>query len=502
MSDKTGTTSRPNLVFIFADQMRGMDMGCAGNHQIHTPNLDRLAGEGIRFSNAVSCLASCTPHRACLISGRYPTTTGVLSNDVPLPIDGKGIGHALRAGGYKTGWVGKWHLFGPAGYRRTFMPPGEHRHGFDALWVGVNCTHDYLDGWYYLNDDPSPVRFYGYEPDIQTDISLQYISEHKNNPFSLFLSYGPPHDPYHTVPNRWKDMYDLEMLEFRPNVPRDIFNYPTCVPGCCKPVDTYLSPEEVVEWHKRYGFDKSIGRGSMPNTPDLIMLRDYYAAISALDHNVGRILDHLEQCGIADNTIVVFTSDHGDMLFSQGAFQKVHPWEESINVPFILRYPKEVPAGTTSRPFNTPDIMPTLMELLGLPVPDYCEGMNFAPLIRGEAQKTPDAAYIMCPWEWNLPAYRGIRTERYTYAESMAAPIILYDNQEDPCQLRNLIDDTHSSELLKNLKKQCHDLAENKNIPFESWSVISRRLDEVNRAWVERYGETIKPTAWDFMRRK
>lgn len=476
-------TDRPNLVFVFADQMRGMDVGCAGNSQVLTPNLDRLAASGFRFSNAVSCFPVCTPYRGCLISGRYPTTTGVLDNDVPLPIDGKGFGHALKAAGYRTGWVGKWHLLGPTAYRRSFIPAGEHRHGFDDLWAGLNCGHQYLDGFYYLNDDPNPVWFQGYEPEVQTEIGLDFISTHRDEPFALFLSWGPPHDPYHQIPERWQQLYDPAELRFRPNVPAGKLTMP-CLPGNCKPVDKDMTPAEVEAWFRRHP--------ALREEPDPVMVRDYYAAISALDFYLGRVLDHLDACGLADNTVVVFTSDHGDMLFSQGAFQKNHPWEESINVPFLVRFPGQIAAGGTSnRPFNTPDIMPTLIDLLGVPVPDYCEGTSFAPLLRGFPQATPEAAYIMCTWEWNLPVWRGVRTEQHTYVESLDGPILLYDNTADLYQLHNLVGTV--GPLQQKLRNQCLALADRYRILFEPWPVTRRRLDEVNRAWVVRHGATIQP---------
>lgn len=150
---------KPNLIYIFADQMRGCDMRCAGNADVLTPNIDKIAAQGFMFRNTVSVFPVCTPNRASLISGKYPVSTEVLDNDVALPINGEGIGHALKNNGYKTGWIGKWHLFGPNEFREAYIPPGEHRHGFDDLWACLNCSHQYYDNFYYLNDNPQKVYF-------------------------------------------------------------------------------------------------------------------------------------------------------------------------------------------------------------------------------------------------------------------------------------------------------------------------------------------------------
>jgi arylsulfatase A-like enzyme len=480
MLDKESTSheaARPNLVFIFADQMRGMDMGCAGNSQIRTPNMDKLSEEGFMFKNAVSCFPVCTPYRACLISGRYPVNNGVMDNDVPLPIDGKGFGHLLKANGYRTGWVGKWHLFGP-GVRTTFIPPGEHRHGFDDLWAGVNCSHKYCDSFYYLNDHPEKIYFNGYEPDIQTDIAMNFISQYQEEPFAIFLSWGPPHDPYHTVPEKWKELYDENKLDFRPNVSPDREFITGAAPGNVK------NPNfDIRSFYRAYTGDRELL--VMPNKK---VLRDYYAAISSLDNNIGRLTEHLQRLHLDDKTIFVFTSDHGDMMYSHGAIQKNHPWEESIHVPFLIKYPGKIrPGEATSKPFNTVDIMPTILELMGIDVPDFAEGTSFAPLLSGKEQKLPEAAYIMCTWPWIIPEWRGIRTERYTYVETPESPLLLFDNENDPFQLQNVIDRDEYSAIREELEAVYRQMANEIGDPFDKWDTIKLKMAASCDAWREKY---------------
>ncbi len=475
-----GTNKSPNLIFIFADQMR-RDMGCAGNEQVITPNLDRIAREGFQFNNAVACFPVCAPNRACMLTGQYPTTLDVLCNDVPIPTDKrKGIGYMLKDARYKTGYIGKWHLFGPESTREAYIPPGPDRLGFEDLWAVLNCRHQYMDSYYYLNDNPEKIHIEGYEPDHQTDLALDFISQNKNDPFALFLSVGPPHDPYEQVPEKWKAKYNIEELEWKPNVKSLIFE------------------NGGWPWYKK--------------EPNKEILRDYYAHITALDYNVGRIMDHLDALGLDEDTIVVFTSDHGEMMYSQGCMQKGLPWEESIGVPFLIRHPKNIKPNTSSKiPFNSVDIVPTLASLMSIDIPEYVEGTDYSHIILGDNElgkdscetkyeskhelkyqpkhgpkHEPEAAYIMTAFPFIIPEWRGVRTERYTYARSIEGPMMLYDNEEDPYQLNNLVEKAEAQGLINELDALTDKLAEQAGDSFEPWGVINKRMSERNEEWQKR----------------
>lgn len=400
---------RPNLLVVFADQMRGMDMGCAGNPDVITPSMDRLAREGMRFTSAYANAPVCTPSRGSLLTGLYPLSHGAIANDLPMREDISSIAKILKMSGYRTGYVGKWHLDGVP--RDKFTPPGPRRHGFD-FWAAWECSHNYYGACYY-RDTPEPIRIEGYEPIGQTDIALVFLRERDERPFCLFLSWGPPHDPYHLVPQEYRRRYDSARLALRPNV-RPI------VPGP-RDISRRMDPRET--------------------------LANYYAAITALDEQLGRILHALDELDLAEDTIVVFTSDHGDMLWSQGMMKKQQPWEESINIPFLIRWPGRIPAGQKCNALlSIVDITPSLLGLLGIEVPCEPEGSDLSPIMLGsKSEEGPDSVFLMDivtvdeGHAQGLREWRGVRTARYTYARWVdGEKWLLYDNEADPYQLRNL----------------------------------------------------------------
>lgn len=406
----------PNLVFVFSDQMRGMDMGCAGNSQVLTPNMDRLASQGTRLTHCYANSPLCTPCRGMLLTGNYPLTNKVVANDLPMPEDSVSIGHRLQAAGYRTGYVGKWHLDGVP--RDRFTPPGPRRQGFE-YWAAWNCGHNYNDAFIY-RDEPEPIRLQGFEPEVQTDYALEFMDAAADDerPFALFLSWGPPHDPYFMVPERYRALYDPEGIELRPNVPGDADPQDPTRP---------IGPQ-----------DRALGiRG---------MVAAYYAHITALDEQLGRIMDRLEAAGLAEDTVLVYTSDHGDMLWSQGMVKKQQPFEESVHVPFLIRWPGQIAAATTSSMLlSVADMAPTIEGLLGLQPGPPMQGQDLSAALRGEAAATPESVFLfdMMPSDeaatQGLQEWRGIRTARYTYARFRdGTPWVLYDNESDPYQLNNL----------------------------------------------------------------
>ncbi len=297
--------SRPNVLFVLCDEWRAQATGYAGDTNAHTPALDRLAGESVNFVNACSNHPVCCPCRGSLITGQFPLTHGLFLNDEELKPMGTTLGQAFAAAGYRTGWIGKWHMYGsPEGRyerRSAFIPP-DHRFGFQ-YWKANECTHNYNHSIYYEDDDPSPKYWQGYDAIAQTTDACTFMEQQARtrDPFLLVLSMGPPHFPAHTAPERYEALYRDRDIRLRPNVPPE-------------------SREKAVN-----------------------DLRGYYAHIAALDDCVARLLSTVDKAGIADNTIVVFTSDHGDMLGSQGRpmTTKHVGWDESIRVPFLLRPPPQ-----------------------------------------------------------------------------------------------------------------------------------------------------------------
>ena len=310
---------KPNIVYIFADQMRAQATGYAGDPNVQTPYLNKLSEESLNFSNAVSNCPICTPYRASLMSGQFPLTHGLFMNDLCLPDNGHSLGQELKAGGYNTAWIGKWHLDGHG--RKSYIPP-ERRQGFD-YWKVLECTHDYNDSRYYSGESEEPLTWEGYDVYSQTDDALNYINSRNGKPFALFLSFGTPHDPYDSAPEALKALYPAESLELRKNVAE----------------------------HRR-----SQAREQ---------LTGYYAHVTAIDSCVEKIDKKLKSLKIQDNTIFVFTSDHGDLLESHNLAvhpergpRKQMPYDESVLVPFLLRYPDGYGAGKRliDLPIGTTDI--------------------------------------------------------------------------------------------------------------------------------------------------
>jgi len=409
MHTNTPSYHQPNIVFVFADQMRAEATGYAGNPDVRTPNLDALAREGVVFTNAVASCPVCTPYRACLLTGRYPLSTGIFVNDVRLGEGEMTIAKALRAEGYDTAYIGKWHLDGPE--RSGFTPPGPRRQGF-GFWAVGNCTHRYFHSIYY-RDTPEPLFWEGYDAHAQTDLAVEYIRDHgRERPFCLFLSWGPPHNPYRDVPSEYLALYDPAALRIRANVPK----------------------------------------------PDREALAGYYAHITALDEDVGRIVDVLSETGQSEDTLLIFTSDHGDMLGSQGVWRKQWPWDESVLVPLIMRYPalQGDPRGEPT-PIGVADLMPTILSLAGVAIPEPVEGSDLSGLLLGMPGPMPSSAFIMsiAPFAECLePEWRGVRTDRYTYVKTLQGPWLLYDNRADPYQLRNLVNDGEHEALREGLEME------------------------------------------------
>lgn len=407
---------KPNIVFVLTDQWRGQASGYAGDPNVRTPNLDALAGHSIRFENAVSVCPVCTPHRASLLTGRYPTSTGMFLNDLYLPADELCMAEILRDAGYETGYIGKWHLDGHG--RHSFIPP-ERRQGFD-YWKVLECTHDYNNSYYYAGDDPTRRTWDGYDAYAQTADARAYIRDRADSrkPFFLFMGYGGPHFPHDNAPEELKALYPPEEIVLRPNVPEEM---------------RQNAREE---------------------------LQGYYAHCTAIDRCVGDLYMALAEAGLADNSIFVFTSDHGDMFGSQGKRprRKQLPWDESVRVPFLLRYPAVHKEGrVVQTPINTPDILPSLLSLAGVAIPDSVEGDDLSGLLRGEDGERNRAALFMAVAPFgadDFKAYRGVRSSRYSYVRDSDGPWLLYDNQEDRHQMNNLIDHPEYADLRGELESE------------------------------------------------
>ena len=449
---------RANLIYVFADQLRYLSCGCAGDRKARTPNLDRLASQGVNFRNAVSTMPVCAAYRASLLTGKYPTSTGMVINELRLSPDHECFGHVLTRGGYETGYIGKWHLWASELgshelAKNGFVPPGPYRLGFDGYWAGYNFNHNYNRG-YYFNDTPQRVRVKGYEPDVQTDLAIDFLNARGRGgkPFALFLSYGTPHDPWgwNNVPDKFARMFrDVPM----PNPP----NY--------KPTnDPYAD-----NWGRLRNDQQ---RSSLPQ-----WRQGYYAMVANLDWNVGRLMAAVDKAGLADDTILVFSSDHGEMFGAHGRRAKNIFYDEAARIPLLVRWPGGVAAGRVSDAcIGTPDIMPTLLSLMGLPIPRAVEGMDLSHCATGGEGPEPVAAFMQntgacAAWE-DGHEWRALRSKRYTYATyRVDGKELLFDNQADPFQMTNLAASAKHAGTVerfrKLMKKRMAEL--NDTFPASSW---------------------------------
>ncbi|MGH9471097.1 MAG: sulfatase family protein [Terriglobia bacterium] len=399
-SARPAEPERPNVLLILPDEWCGQALGCMGNHDVRTPNLDRLASEGILFENTLANTPVCCPARANLLTGTYTSTNGMVANDLRLAESRGALGDLFGRAGYRTAYIGKWHLDG--GPRLPgFIPPGARRHGFQT-WAANECWHNYFYGWYFRNTN-SPIITTKYEPEGWTDLAIEFLREQRNaaGPFFLMMAVGAPHDPY-IVPEEYLKMYNPASLTMRPN---------------------------WVEGVPRAG-RKDIAA--------------YYAAITAIDDQIGRIAAVLRELGLEENTIVLFTSDHGNMLGSQRKILKRKPWEESIRVPGIFRYPKRIKPGSRSSVLlSHVDLAPTLLSLCDIRIPAGMQGSDLARVVRGEQASGPASAFFQIFGPYHAggvrAGWRAIRTERYMYARWQSGPWLMYDLQADPYEMKNLV---------------------------------------------------------------
>ncbi|MCX6327144.1 MAG: sulfatase [Bacteroidia bacterium] len=421
---------KPNVVFILADEWRSQSVGYNGNKDVVTPNIDRLASHAINFTNTISCCPVCCPYRGSLLTGQYPLSTGVFVNDVPLNPEAPTIAKVFKAAGYQTAYIGKWHV---DGHGRSSFIPVDRRQGFE-YWKVLECTHNYFNSYYWGNDDKK-AKWEGYDAYAQTTDAVNYIRERKQKkePFFLILSWGPPHAPFETSPESCQKIYRNKLLYLRPNVPTDLH-------------DTAIA--------------------------DLV---GYYGHITALDSCIGVLQHTLKETGLDENTIFIFTSDHGAMVNSHGFSHKQRPYEESINVPLLIRFPELFGNNGKNNDMliNTPDIMPTLLGLCGLPIPSTVEGEDKSAIIAGKAKDMTDAVLIACyhPFgQWSRDKggkeYRGVRTKRYTYVKDLSGPWLMFDNLKDPYQMKNLLNDKEYQQVKDDLDKKLVQLLHKTNDMF------------------------------------
>lgn len=382
---------QPNLLFILTDSWRAQALPFAGDSNLAAPQLTRLAREGAWCTRAYTSYPVCCPSRSAILTGKFPHAAGVTRNHSLLPLGEQTMSAVLKGAGYRTGYIGKWHLDGNDS--PGFVPP-ERRRAFD-YWAAFNVDHRHYD-WSYFRDEPVPIRVSGFEPDYQTGLAIDFLRQPGRQPFYLYLAFVAPHAPHTPPPSH--ATYQAADLRLRPNVPK--------------------SAEEAARQS----------------------LAGYYGLCSAVDENVGRLLRELDDRGLADDTIVVFSSDHGETLGSQGVDEIDLPYEESSAIPLLIRYPRRIRAGTrTDALISNVDYAPTLLSLCGVKAPGPMQGVDLAGLLTRVKGPLPGSIYaeggLGQPHEWRMV----VRGRSKLVVNSALRPTHLYHLAEDPYEQENLV---------------------------------------------------------------
>lgn len=406
------------MVVFFTDQQRWDSTGVHGNPLDLTPNFDRMATRGTHLFNTFTCQPVCGPARACLQTGMYPTATTCWRNGIRLPAGLKTLAHCFGEGGYKTGYIGKWHL------ADCEPVPRDQRGGYD-YWLGSNVLEFISEAYHteLYDNDNERVRLPGYRVDALTDAAIRYIDANQNDPFYLFVSYIEPH-----FQNR---------------------------------LDWYPAPD---------GYAQRYQSRWVP--PDLLALQGsqhqhlagYWGMVKRLDEALGRLLDALKSLDILDNTIVLFTTDHGCHFKTRNDEYKRSCHDSSIRIPTALRGPGFDSGGQIRQLVSLVDLPPTLLDAAGLPLPGQMQGRSVLPLLKRQYDGWPDDVFVQIS---EAQVGRAVRTQRWKY--SISAPGVcgweqpdsdtyveefLYDMETDPYELNNVISLEGHQEVARTMRQR------------------------------------------------
>ena len=435
----------PNILLIYADQMRYDAMGCAGNPVIKTPQIDRLAKEGVQFAEAYTSYPICCPFRASVQTGKYAQNHGMIQNHFPLRGDQTFLADLMKQAGYRTGYIGKWHLEG--GPKPGFVPP-ERRFGWDHF-IGFNRGHDYMSSIYY-DDAGQAYHSKRYEPDFQTDQIIDFIADastaEDGKPWIGYVSYGPPHFPM-DIPDYLRDIYVPAEVPLPAGVPN-----PELQRSFQNLRNNGWCGGDPRSGHTSHARNDTIPKGEPETEEDIRkFVAEYYAMIHNIDWNLGRILNELDRQGVAEDTVVMFFSDHGDMLGQNGHYCgiKNQAYRGAMHVPLIVRYPARFkPQKTDAMVDVGPDMMPTILDMAGAEIPEDIDGESYINVLDGQSDQARDTIWYQVftqtggnPHEFAPFAERGLRTKDWMYMRHKDQRVLLFDQRADPEEQNNLVDD-------------------------------------------------------------
>ncbi len=478
-------TKQPNIVICLTDQLRPFELGCHGHPVVRTPNIDAMAERGVRFELGCSNSPLCVPARHIVLSGQTARTCmGTNSNYISFPpsdtrdrcLDPM-LPEVLHDAGYRTGVIGKWHVY-----------PNPQSIGFESSLL-VHNLHRHTRQSFYDNDGKR-TEVDEFSLEHESNNVRQFLAADDERPFFLYYNLSPPHSPLCDAPERYLNMYSRDQVQLRPNVYKDgvpaynagrmrayTWDYLAHLPDNLEGHEATmtLDYEQRIRERPLHGLkrvyrdvmrlldDPVVGpviQREMPyldyrklDALDLVDIhRFYYGMVTCIDDYMGKFFNHLDELGLTDNTIVIFTSDHGDMIGSQQAWMKSNVYDEALRVPFIVQWPEQLqPQHNTQQIASLMDIMPTLLGLANVNIPPTVEGQDLSPVIRGECSELPDNRIFVDAY---VNKMIGIRTPTHMYAIPMEGEIeqqwqpspfedgkhLFFDLRNDPFEMNNLID--------------------------------------------------------------
>jgi N-acetylglucosamine-6-sulfatase len=440
----SAAVAQPNIVFVLVDDMRWDDYGKGGHPYLKTPNIDRLAAEGITFQNAFCATPLCSPSRANFLTGQYARHNGIVDNTARDAQSHKlqTFPRLLDEAGYETAFFGKWHMGND----------DSPRPGFDH-WVAMQGQGEAIDPQLNINGKREVVK--GYVTDVLTEQAIAFLKKKRTSPFLVYLSHKALHpnmqqrndgttasigDGGFVAADRHKGTYATETFKRRPNYA--------------------IAPTDKPALMRTLGNLPPLGPGT--GTPEQT-IRDRAEMMLGVDESLGRIVALLTEQGQLDNTIVVLTGDHGYWYGEHGLNEERRlAYEESLRIPLLMRYPKSINAGSTSEAMvQSIDIAPTMLSLAGAPAPKTMDGVSLTPLFNGKPSEWRKSIYveyytdIVFPRTYKM-GYDAVRTERYKYIKyrDLEGMDELYDLQKDPYELNNLLMTPTAGSLRETLEKE------------------------------------------------
>lgn len=437
-------SNRPNILYIMSDDHAANAINCYGSilaPYIATPNIDRIAAEGMRLNNCFCTNSICTPSRATILTGQYSHVNGVKNLGNPLDRDKQNVAKLLQSGGYQTAMVGKWHLkTEPSGFDYYNVLPGQGNYGVNNTVMLKEKGRPWEDG--KNGGDP----YEGYVTDVITDVSLQWLDgRDKDKPFCLMCQHKAPH-------GKWE--YDLKHENVFDGVtfPEPVSLWEDKSHRSAASMDAGRTLLELAGRMEESGWPTGqMNTSSMTDDQKKAAayqkyIKDYLRCVVSVDENVGRLLAYLDDNGLTENTVVIYTSDQGMFLGEHDYYDKRWIFEDALRMPFIARYPGEIKAGSTNDDMiNNVDFAPTLLDFAGVSAAPDMQGRSFRPILSGSTPfDWPTSSYYRY-WMGTsgVPLHYGVRTKRYKLIRYNGNPSgwELYDLQVDPLEINNVYND-------------------------------------------------------------